>query len=72
MTLYSCRSLRAPLRHTDDAYVSFFPRRASIFLGSSQNARGERAKALGWEPQPVVLQDWAEEGISASLGKLQQ
>ena len=43
-----------------------------MFLGSSQHARGERAKALGWEPQPVVLSDWAEEGISASLRKLQQ
>lgn len=43
-----------------------------MFLGSSQHAQGERAKALGWEPQPVVLSDWAEEGISASLRKLQQ
>ncbi|KAH9041085.1 NAD-binding protein [Lactarius pseudohatsudake] len=45
---------------------------ASIFLGSSQHARGERAKALGWVPRPVVLEDWAEVGISASLEKLQQ
>jgi len=52
--------------------LSDVPYPASMFLGSSQHARGERAKALGWEPQPVVLQDWAEEGISASLGKLQQ
>jgi len=49
---------------------SDLPYPASTFLGSSQHVRGERAKALGWEPRPVVLQDWAEEGISASLGKL--
>lgn len=52
--------------------LSDVPYPASTFLGSSQHARGERAKALGWAPRPVVLQDWAEDGVSASLGKLQQ
>ncbi|KAH8980018.1 NAD-binding protein [Lactarius akahatsu] len=52
--------------------LSEAPYPASIFLGASQHARGERAKALGWVPRPVVLEDWAEVGISASLEKLQQ
>ncbi|KAI9436010.1 NAD-binding protein [Lactarius indigo] len=52
--------------------LSEVPFPASIFLGASQHARGERAKALGWEPRPVVLEDWVEGGISASLEKLQQ
>ncbi|KAI0298776.1 hypothetical protein B0F90DRAFT_1730957 [Multifurca ochricompacta] len=51
--------------------ISVIPPPASLFLGASQNARGERAKALGWEPRPVVLEDWAEEGITSALAKLQ-
>lgn len=46
--------------------------RASMFFGASQNIRGERAKDLGWEPSPVVLEDWADEGITSALAKLQQ
>jgi hypothetical protein len=33
--------------------------------------RGEHAKALGWEPRPVVLEDWADEGIMSALAMLQ-
>ena len=44
---------------------------ASLFFGASQNTCGERAKALGWEPRPVVLEDWAEDGITSALAKLQ-
>jgi len=48
----------------------FVSPRASLFLGASIRVRGERAKALGWEPRPVVLEDWAEEGIIDALAKL--
>lgn len=65
------RSLAKP-----DAIVSFFfspcPCRETVFVGSSQRVRAERAKALGWEPHPVVLEDWAKEGIEAALEKLQK
>jgi hypothetical protein len=53
---------------TAHLFVSF---RASMFLGASQHIRGERVKGLGWEPRPVVLEDWAEEGITAALATLQ-
>lgn len=43
-----------------------------MFLGASQHARGARAEALGWAPKPVVLEDWAEAGITAALEKQQQ
>lgn len=60
------------LRRTDVVCISVLPPcRASSFLGSSQYTRGERAKALGWEPQPVVLEDWVDEGITAALAKQQ-
>jgi len=49
--------------------ISVVPPPASTFLGASQHCQGERAKALGWEPRPVVLEDWAEDGIAAALGK---
>ena len=42
-----------------------------MVLGATQRIRGERAKALGWEPQPVVLEEWAEEGLTAALEKQQ-
>jgi hypothetical protein len=45
--------------------------RGSLFLGASQNLRSERAKVLGWTPRPVVLEDWADEGITSALAKLQ-
>lgn len=44
--------------------------RASSFLGGSQNVRGERAKDLGWEPRPVVLEDWADDGITSAVATL--
>ena len=44
---------------------------ASLFFGASQHAYGERAKALGWQPRPVVLEDWADDGITSALAKLQ-
>ena len=59
----------APLRHVDTS-PSFL--RASTFLGASQHARGARAEALGWTPKPVVLDEWAEAGITAALEKQQQ
>ena len=46
--------------------------RASLFLGASQNIRSERVKDLGWEPRPVVLEDWADEGITSALASLPQ
>ena len=46
--------------------------RASLFFGASQNIRGERVKDLGWEPRPVVLEDWADEGITSALASLPQ
>ena len=45
--------------------------RASSFLGASQHVRGERAKELGWEPRPVVLEDWADEGVTSAVATLQ-
>ena len=60
------------MHRIDGMHLSLHPPcRAATFLAASQNTRGERAKALGWEPQPVVLEDWANEGISAALGKQQ-
>jgi len=50
--------------------VSSIPPPGSLFLGASIRVRGERAKALGWEPRPVVLEDWAEQGITDVLAKL--
>jgi hypothetical protein len=54
--------------HADDA--SLISSRASLFLGASQHLRGERAKVLGWKPRPVVLEDWANEGITSVLAKM--
>jgi len=48
----------------------FLSTRASLFLGASQHLRGKRAEDLGWQPRPVVLEDWADEGISSALAKL--
>jgi len=45
---------------------------ASTFLGASQNLLGERAKELGWEPKPVVLEEWVDAGISSALEKQKQ
>lgn len=44
----------------------------SVYVGQSQHVKGERALALGWEPKtvPVVIDEWAEEGIKAALEKL--
>ncbi|KAI0249453.1 hypothetical protein BJV78DRAFT_1227496 [Lactifluus subvellereus] len=51
--------------------ISVLPPPANLFFGASQHACGERAKALGWEPRPVVLEDWADDGITSALAKLQ-
>jgi hypothetical protein len=53
----------------DDASLTFSPR-ASLFLGASQHLRGKRAEELGWQPRPVVLEEWADEGITSALAKL--
>jgi hypothetical protein len=42
-----------------------------LFIGGSQNLRGERAKDLGWKPRPVVLEDWADEGVTSAAATLQ-
>ncbi|KAN0123311.1 hypothetical protein V8E52_002643 [Russula decolorans] len=44
----------------------------SVYVGQSQHVKGERAQALGWEPKrvPIVLEEWADEGIQAALEKL--
>ena len=55
--------------HADDASL-ISPTRASLFLGASQHLRGKRAEDLGWQPRPVVLEEWADEGISSALAKL--
>lgn len=47
-----------------------FYARASLFFGASQNVRGQRAKDLGWEPRPVVLEDWADEGVTSAVATL--
>jgi hypothetical protein len=47
-----------------------FSPRASLFLGASQHLRGKRAEELGWQPRPVVLEEWADEGITSALAKL--
>jgi hypothetical protein len=52
-------------------FFSFVNSRASSFIGASQHIRGERAKALGWEPRPVVLEDWADEGVTSAVAALQ-
>lgn len=44
--------------------------RASVFMGESQHVRAERAKALGWKPQTVELEDSAEEGIKFAFERL--
>jgi len=36
---------------------------------ASQHLRGERAKNSGWEPHPVVLEEWADEGHHIFVGK---
>lgn len=42
----------------------------STYIGQSQHVKGERARALGWEPKTqVVFGDWGEEGIKAVLEK---
>jgi len=41
-----------------------------MFFGASQYLRGERAKSLGWEPRPVVFEEWTDEGIASALAKL--
>ncbi|KAF8499100.1 NAD-binding protein [Russula emetica] len=51
--------------------ISIVPPPASSFLGASQHVRGERAKDLGWEPRPVVLEDWVDEGITSAVATLQ-
>jgi len=51
--------------------ISDVPPPASLFLGASQNIRGERAKDLGWEPRPVVLEDWADDGVESAVATLQ-
>ena len=51
--------------------LCFVYSRASSFLGASQHVRGERAKELGWEPRPVVLEDWADEGVTSAVATLQ-
>jgi hypothetical protein len=48
-----------------------FYSRASLFLGANQNIHGQRAKDLGWEPRPVVLEDWADEGVTSAVAPLQ-
>ena len=45
--------------------------RASLFLGAGQHVRGERAKELGWDPRPVVLEDYADEGVTSAVATLQ-
>lgn len=44
----------------------------SAYVGQSQHVKGERALALGWQAKtaPVVLGEWADEGIKAALDKL--
>lgn len=44
----------------------------SVYVGQSQHVKGERAQALGWEPKrvPIVMDEWADEGIKAALEKL--
>ena len=44
----------------------------SVYIGQSQHVKGERARTLGWEPKitPVVIEEWAEEGIKVALEKL--
>jgi len=53
-------------------FCRFIYSRASSVLGASQHIRGERAKdEFGWEPRPVVMEDWADEGVTAVLAALQ-
>ena len=51
-------------------YHIFTYSRASLFLGASQHVRGQRAKDLGWEPRPVVLEDWADQGVTSAVAAL--
>jgi len=51
--------------------ADILPPPASLFLGASQHVCGQRAKDLGWEPRPVVLEDWADAGITSALAKMQ-
>jgi hypothetical protein len=61
------------LSHADGIshLLCFVHSRASSFLGASQHIRGERAKDLGWEPRSVVLEDWADEGVTSTVAALQ-
>ena len=45
----------------------------SVYIAQSQHVKGERALALGWEPRamPVVLEQWAEEGIKVAVEKVE-
>jgi hypothetical protein len=67
-TTLRCRI--GPCTHADCPYLVCS--RASLFYGASHNVRGERGKNLGWEPRPVVLEDWADEGITSVLASLQK
>jgi hypothetical protein len=51
--------------------LCFVYSRASSFLGASQHVRGERAKELGWDPRPVVLEDWVDKGVTSAAATLQ-
>ncbi|KAH9959910.1 hypothetical protein BGW80DRAFT_1232514 [Lactifluus volemus] len=51
--------------------ISAYPPPASFVFGASQNICGERAAALGWKPRPVVLEDWADEGLTTTFSKMQ-
>ena len=44
------------------SHVYSLYREQKVYLGASQRVQGERAKALGWEPRPVVLGEWMHGG----------
>ncbi len=62
----SSKSLCVWLYHTLASHFHALYREP-VFLGASQHVQGERARALGWEPRPVVLKEWMNEGVKTAL-----
>lgn len=47
-------------------------RELKVYVSATQNVQAERGKALGWEPRPVILNDWMEDGVKVALQVLEK
>jgi hypothetical protein len=66
--------VRVALPSTLASHVYTLYREQKVYFGASQRVQGERAKALGWEPRPVVLRELMErpKDVEMALGVLQK